>query len=95
MRNHVTMGSHFLDSVLQKIIGVFSIVYGDFTAEGISPIGSGGLEVLSALIRGKSSLISCPPHEEARTWAHEGLGIYYYRLVGVIRHDDEVEAVWG
>ena len=34
MRNHATVNSHLLDSVLQKIIGIFSIVYADFTAEG-------------------------------------------------------------
>ena len=28
---------------------------------------------------------------EEETWAHEALSIYYYQILNIIRHDDEIE----
>jgi hypothetical protein len=87
------MDAYLLESVLQKINGAFSIVYADFTAEGYQPYLERGISGFVRFDEGKIFIDELlPPYEEAMTWAHEVLSVYYYWLVGVIRHDDEVEA---
>jgi hypothetical protein len=86
------MDADFLDRVLQKIIDAFVIVYADFSAEEYQPYRKRGI---GGFVRFDERKIffdrSLPPREEAITWAHEVLSIYYYWLEGIIRHDDEVE----
>ena len=91
MYNYV-MDAHLLDTVLQKILDAFSICYADFDAEEYRPYRERGI---GGFVRFDEEKVffDChlPPDEEDRTWAHEILSIYYYWLVGIIRHDDEVE----
>jgi len=91
MHNHV-MDARFLDAVLHKILDAFSICYVDFDAEEYQPYRERGIGGFVRFDEGKI-FFDChlPPEEEDRTWAHEVLSIYYYWLVGIIRHDDEVE----
>jgi hypothetical protein len=91
MRKHL-MDAHLLDTVLEKILDSFSICYADFDAEEYRPYRERGI---GAFIRFDERKIffnrHLPPEEDDRTWAHEVLSVYYYWLVGIIRHDDEVE----
>jgi hypothetical protein len=88
-----------LNSVLQKIFSVFSIVYADFNAEEYQPYRERGIKGFVRFDERKiyfdcslkSHLRHLSPDEEDRTWAHEVLSIYYYWLEGIIRHDDDVE----
>ncbi len=86
------MDAPFLDNVLRKIVNAFSIVYVDFDSEEYRPYKERGI---GGFVRFDEKKIffdrNLPPEEEDRTWAHEVLSIYYYWLVGIIRHDDEVE----
>ena len=86
------MDAYFLDVVVHKILDAFSIWYVDFDAEEYRPYRERGIGGIVRFDEGKI-FFDCrlPPKEEDRTWAHEVLSIYYYWLVGIIRHDDEVE----
>ena len=81
-----------LDNVLRHIFNSFSIVYADFNSQEYGPYRERGI---GAFVRFDQKTIffdrHLPSHEEDRTWAHEILSIYYYHMLGVIRHDDEVE----
>jgi hypothetical protein len=81
-----------LDDVLQKIFSTFSIVYADFSSEEYRPYRERGI---GGFVRFDERKIFfdrfLPAEEENRTWAHEVLSVYYYWLLGVIRHDDEIE----
>ena len=86
------MDARLFDTVLQKILDSFSIVYFDFDAEEYRPYHERGI---GGFVRFDERKIffdrRLSPEEEDRTWAHEILSVYYYWLVGIIRHDDEVE----
>jgi hypothetical protein len=92
MQGHATMDAQLLDTVLQKILDTFSIVYADFNTEEYRPYRERGV---GGFVRFDEEKIffdrHLPPEEEDRTWAHEILSVYYYWIVGIIRHDDEVE----
>ena len=86
------MNALLLDDVLRKIFHAFSIVYADFTAKEYRPYRERGIGGFVRFDEGKIFFDRLlPVEEEDRTWAHEVLSIYYYWLMGVIRHDDEVE----
>jgi hypothetical protein len=86
------MDAHLLDTVLQKVLNTFSICYVDFDAEDYRPYRERGIGGFVRFDEGKIFFdYRLPPEEEELTWAHEVLSIYYYWLVGIIRHDDEVE----
>jgi hypothetical protein len=86
------MDADLLDRVLQKILDAFVIVYADFSAEEYQPYRKRGI---GGFVRFDEHKIFfdqfLTPREEALTWAHEILSIYYYWLEGIIRHDDEIE----
>jgi len=86
------MDARLLDDVLRKILDAFSICYVDFNAEEYRPYRERGI---GGFVRFDEATIffDChlPPEEEDQTWAHEVLSVYYYWLMGIIRHDDEVE----
>ncbi|MBW2039621.1 MAG: hypothetical protein JRI46_08510 [Deltaproteobacteria bacterium] len=86
------MDARLLDNVLRKIFNSFSVVYVDFNSEEYRPYKERGI---GGFVRFDEWRIffdrHLPPEEEDRTWAHELLSIYYYWLLGIIRHDDEVE----
>jgi hypothetical protein len=86
------MDARLLDTVLSEILDCFSIVYVDFNAEEYRPYRERGVEGFVRFDEGKIFFDRhLSPEEEDRTWAHEILSIYYYWIVGIIRHDDEVE----
>lgn len=86
------MDALLLDSVLRKIVKSFSIVYVDFKLDEYRPYKERGIGGFVRFDEGKIFFdCNLPPEEEDRTWAHEMLSIYYYWLLGFIRHDDEVE----
>jgi hypothetical protein len=92
MRNYTFMDAVSLDKVLRKIFNAFSIVNADFTAEEYEPYRERGIGGFVRFDEGKIFFDRLLPAEEVdRTWAHEVLSIYYYWLMGVIRHDDDVE----
>lgn len=92
MRNHAAMDALLLDDVLRKIFDAFSIVYADFEGEEYRPYRERGIKGFVRFDERKIFFDYClPPDEEDRTWAHEVLSVYYYWLIGIIRHDDEVE----
>jgi hypothetical protein len=86
------MDALFLDTVLSKILDSFSIVYADFNTEEYRPYRERGI---GGFVRFDAREIffdrHLPPEEEDWTWAHEVLSVYYYWIVGIIKHDDEVE----
>ena len=86
------MDAHLLNTILPKILDVFSICYVDFDAEEYRPYRE---RRIGGFVRFDEEKIffdrHLPPEEEDRTWAHEILSVYYYWLLGIIRHDDEVE----
>jgi uncharacterized protein YaeQ len=92
MRNHAAMNALLLEEVLRKIFHAFSIVYADFHAEEYQAYRD---RRIGGFVRFDEERIffdcNLPSDEEDRTWAHEILSIYYYWLMGIIRHDDEVE----
>ncbi len=92
MQNHACMDALLLDEVLQKIFSAFSIVYADFDGEEYQAYRERGIGGFVRFDEGRI-FFDChlPPREEDRTWAHEVLSVYYYWLIGIIRHDDEVE----
>ena len=71
----------------------FSVEYVDFSSsEEYRPYKERGIGGFVRFDEGKIFFDrGLPPQEEDRTWAHEVLSIYYYWLLGVIRHDEEVE----
>lgn len=86
------MDVSLLKSVLQEIVTSFSIVYVDFNSEEYRPYKDRGIGGVVRFDEGRILFdTDLPPEEEYRTWAHEVLSIYYYWLLGIIRHDDEVE----
>jgi hypothetical protein len=86
------MDAYLLDTVLQKILRAFSICSVDFDAEEYRPYRERGIGGFVRFDEGKIFIDHhLPPEEKDRTWAHEILSIYYYWLVGIIKHDDEVE----
>jgi hypothetical protein len=92
MQSRTTMDARLLDTVLKKILDSFSIVYIDFNAEEYRPYRERGIGGFIRFDEGKIFFDRhLPPEEEDRTWAHEILSVYYYWLLGIIRHDDEVE----
>jgi hypothetical protein len=86
------MDADLLNNVLQKIFDAFDVVYADFSAEEYQPYWERGI---GGFVRFDERKIFfdrfLSPGEEAITWAHEVLSIYYYWFEGIIRHDDEVE----
>jgi len=92
MYNHTIMDALLLDDVLRKICNAFSIVYADFNEKKYHAYRE---RRIGGFVRFDEGRIffdrSLPPDEEDRTWAHEILSVYYYWLMGIIRHDDEVE----
>jgi hypothetical protein len=92
MHNHTAIDPRLLEKVLRKIFYAFSIVYADFDGEAYQAYRERGVV---GFVRFDEERIffdcNLPPDEEDRTWAHEILSVYYYWLVGIIRHDDEVE----
>ncbi len=91
-RERSKMDALFLDDVLRKILDAFAIVYADFNGEEYRPYRERGIGGFVRFDEGNIFFdLHLPPEEEDRTWAHEGLSVYYYWLEGLIRHDDEVE----
>lgn len=92
MQSRSTMDARVLDDVLRKILDAFSIVSVDFNAEEYRPYRERGIGGFVRFDEGRI-FFNChlPLEEEDRTWAHEVLSVYYYWLMGIIRHDDEVE----
>jgi len=92
MQTPAAMDALLLDEVLQKIVHAFSIVYADFDREEYQAYRE---RRIGGFVRFDEGRIffdrNLPPDEMDRTWAHEILSIYYYWLMGIIRHDDEVE----
>ena len=92
MHNRTAINPSLLDEVLRKIVHAFTIVYADFKEEAYHAYRERGIV---GFVRFDEGLIffdrNLTPDEENRTWAHEVLSVYYYWLVGIIRHDDEVE----
>lgn len=82
-----------LEEVIKEVMEAFSISYVDFGDEVYRPyrerrvVGLVRFDERRILFDSRLSGV-----EDTRTWAHELLSIYYYWLLGVIRHDDEVEA---
>jgi hypothetical protein len=92
MQIPAAMDALLLDEVLQKIFDAFSIIYADFDREEYQPYRERGIGGFVRFDEGRIFFDhNLPPDEEDRTWAHEILSIYYYWLMGIIRHDDEVE----
>jgi hypothetical protein len=92
MYNTAAMDALLLDEVLQKIFHAFSIVYADFNRKEYQAYRERGIAGFVRFDEGRIFFdCNLPPDEEDRTWAHEVLSIYYYWLMGFIRHDDEVE----
>ncbi len=92
MQTPAAMDAPLLDEVLQKIFDAFSIIYADFDREEYQPYRARGIGGFVRFDEGRIFFDhNLPPDEEDRTWAHEVLSIYYYWLMGIIRHDDEVE----
>ena len=91
-RHGYTMNAPMLDIVIRKILNVFCIVYVDFNREEYRPYRE---RRIGGFVRFDECKIffdcNLSPEEDERTWAHELLSVYYYWLVGIIRHDDEVE----
>jgi hypothetical protein len=92
MQRYCAMDAQLLNDVLRKILDAFSICYVDFHAEEYRPYRERGI---GGFVRFDEEKIffdcNLPPGEEDRTWTHEILSIYYYWLMGIIKHDDEVE----
>jgi len=86
------MDALLLDNILRKILKAFSIEYVDFDSEEYRPYRERGIGGFVRFDEGKIFFDRhLPSEEEDRTWAHEVLSIYYYWMLGIIRHDDEVE----
>jgi hypothetical protein len=92
MQNAAVMDAPLLDEVLQKIFSAFSIVYADFNGKEYHAYRERGIGGFVRFDEGRIFFDSnLPPDEEDLTWAHEILSVYYYWLLGIIRHDDEIE----
>ncbi len=92
MQTPAAMDAPLLDEVLQKIFDAFSIIYADFDREEYQAYRERGIGGFVRFDKGRIFFDrNLPPDEMDRTWAHEILSIYYYWLMGIIRHDDEVE----
>jgi hypothetical protein len=92
MQNQTAIDAVLLEEVLQKIFHAFSIVYADFNGEKYQAYRERRIGGFVRFDEGRIFFdCNLPPDEEDRTWAHEILSIYYYWLMGIIRHDDEVE----
>jgi hypothetical protein len=86
------MDAPLLDEVLQKIFQAFSVIYADFDREEYQAYRERRIGGFVRFDQGRIFFDrKLSPEEEDRTWAHEILSIYYYWLMGIIRHDDEVE----
>ena len=78
--------------LLDYILKNFKILYDDFRKEAYEPYRK---RSVVGFIRFDRKEIFFDQEiygkTEERTWAHEALSIYYYDILKIIRHDDEIE----
>lgn len=82
-----------LENIIRLVLGHFIIKYDDFKKTQYKVYKDRGIV---GFIRFEKNIIYLDQEvygkEEEITWAHEILSVYYYYVLGIIKHDDEIEA---